>query len=354
MIKKVFIFLFLLLFLPSVAMAADFNVDCSGSGCSSSGVSPLFSSSEVWYPGKVLTKTFSLSNSSGETREMALKGHRTSASSLLEEVFNLSLVCWSKVLWSGSLESFYSLEKVDIGTFNPGGLAECSIRASMDPSANNDYQELSSVFDLDLGFWGEPSGKKDSESVGQVLGMGDGVSAPHCGDSKPGVPGNLNAVALSGGQVSLSWTSPAGSYTYFLVAYSDNETTPKWGNPNVGSGTSYTVSGLGGGDYWFWVRAGNGCMPGDFSGPVHVRVPGEVAGESTVAPGFVEGVLGDKTDISEMEGDLGGGIATEMGQVKGEMTKKSSPWLFWIIFFIFLVLAIRIFFYLRKRRLSTQ
>lgn len=353
MIKRIFLFLFLLLFLPSVAFAADFNVDCSESGCSSSGVSPLFSDSEVWYPGKVLTKTFSLKNSSGETREMALRGRRTSDISSLEKVINLYLTCGDSSLWRGSLENFYSQENISIGTFSAGGLAECSIRASMDPSANNDYQELSSVFDLDLGFWGEPSGKKDSESVGQVLGMGDGVSAPSCDDSQPGIPTNLSAFVVGEGQVSLSWTAPAGPYTYFLIAYSDNETTPKWGNPNIGTNTSYTVSGLGAGDYRFWVRAGNGCMPGDFAESVYVRVPGEVAGESTIAPGFVQGVLGDKTETSE-EGLLGGGIGTETGQVKGEMTRKSPCWLCWILILIFLFFVIRMYLYLRRKRLASQ
>lgn len=348
MLKKFLLISFLFLLLPPTVFAADFKVDCNDTGCSSSGESPLFSDSEVWYPGKVLTKTFSLLNSTGETMEMTLKGRRTGEESLLEEVFNLTLLCGGRVLWSGSLESFYGLPKVDIGTFSPGGAADCSLSASMDASADNNYQKLSAVFDLDFSFLGEPA--TEGGGGGQILGYG--VSAPSCDDSKPEAPTNLSAIALGGGRVALSWTAPVSPYTYFLVAYSDNQIAPKWGNPNVGTATSYTVSGLGSGNYWFWVRAGNGCMPGDFTGPVLVSLAGAGGGE--IARGFEEGVLGVKTKNEEKPGGLlGGGITTESGQVKGAAVKNYSKIFFGLLFLV-LFLIFYLYLYLRRKIIRTS
>ena len=354
MLKKVFLILFLLLFGPPAVFAADFEVDCSVAGCVSSGQSPLFLNSEIWYPGKNLTKTFSLKNSSAETREMAFRGRKTSTGDLLEEVINLKLDCGNKTLWEGSLKSFYILEKISLGTFTPESSIDCRLSVSMDLSANNDYQEQSSVFDLDFGFWGEPiiptpTSTKPSADTATVLGAA-AASTPACADVKPGLPLNFTAVlGPAADQVTLSWESPLPPYTHFLAAYGDNPDNPKWGNPNVGRGNSYIVSELGAGRYWFWIRAENGCMPGEFTGPVFVSFGGEVAGESTVAIDFTEEVLGDKIETQEPEGLLGGGIATEMGQVKGETTKRFPCWLFWLIIVLVLLLA-GTYLYLRRKR----
>lgn len=131
-------------------------------------------------------------------------------------------------------------------------------------------------------------------------GGGNGSNGP-CTDSAPGAPTSLTAVAGPGSdQVTLSWLPPSGTaYTYFLISYSDDPTTQKWGNPNVGSGTSYTVSGLGAGPYYFWVAAVNGCMPGPMAGPESVGgglVLGTETGPTvTPTPSPVKAVEGLKT-----------------------------------------------------------
>ena len=115
-----------------------------------------------------------------------------------------------------------------------------------------------------------------------------------CTDSKPNTPSNLEVGTVTNGQVTLSWSNPTGAYTYLLVAYSDNPAAPKWGNPNVGNVTSYTVSGLGSGTYYFWVRAQNGCTPGDFTGPVSTAIT-STNPQGAIAQGFNTGVLGSST-----------------------------------------------------------
>ncbi len=138
------------------------------------------------------------------------------------------------------------------------------------------------------------------------------------------------------GAVVLSWTPPPNPYTYFLIAYSDNSSwPPKWGNPSVGNVTSYTVSGLGSGTYWFWVRAGNGCKPGSYAGPVSLGISGITGGG--VAAGFSPGVLGTQENLNS-------GISTNAGglkSVEGASTTSSSNtfnwwWLLLLLIFPFL------------------
>ena len=85
--------LFLITNLP--VLAADLNIDCPAppAACSKTGLDPLFSSATdgFWYPGRTLTKTINLKNSSLETREMAIKGARTSGGNIF---LHISLIIY--------------------------------------------------------------------------------------------------------------------------------------------------------------------------------------------------------------------------------------------------------------------
>ena len=355
LLAAILLFSFILLF-PTPVRAADLNIDCPAppTNCTNEGTDPLFNITNdgFWYPGRTLTKTINLKNSSLEKREMVIKGERTSLEDILEDVMQISIVGGTTVIWSGSVADFYNQEKVDMGTFDSGADFDYDFIVSMLIEANNDYQNRETVFDLTLGFWGEPvpiptatptpaSGGGD-DGAGTVLGTG--VSAPVCTDPKPGQPSNFTAsVGPGDGQVTLSWMSPALPYTYFLIAYSDSsDEPPKWGNPNVGNVTSYIVSGLSSGTYWFWLRAGNGCMPGDFIGPISPGAITGLLGAGPVASGFIPSVLGEKTP-----GELGGGIATEEGssQVAGIKTKSFNFW--WL--FLLLVFPTGFYFYFKRK-----
>jgi len=307
LLKILFSFLILSFFLVPQAKAADLNIDCPASptACSKSGLDPLFSNSldGFWYPGKSITKTLSLKNSGPETREMAIKGERISGVSILENVMHISIVGGTTVIWAGSVADLYGQDKIGMGIFAPGVDFDYDFTVSMSSNADDNYQNKETVFDLTLGFWGDPiSTPTPTPTPGAVLGvvLGAGVSAPVCTDTKPGVPANFAAsVGPGAGQVILSWAPPSPPYTYFLIAYSNDSTTMKWGNPNVGNVTTYTVSGLGSGTYWFWLRAGNGCMPGDFVGPVSPGPIVGIPGAPAVAPGFLPGVLGEEATTTE-------------------------------------------------------
>ncbi len=157
-----FFFLITLLFsLPFKISAADLNIDCLSFGsCTKSGVDPLFNLSldGYWYPGKSSNRTINLKNSSGETREMVLSAERKSAQNILENVINIkiSAVDDNSLVWKGKIADFYNQEKISFGNFNAGVSRDYNFAVSMDQSADNQYQNKETYFNLSLGFWSNP------------------------------------------------------------------------------------------------------------------------------------------------------------------------------------------------------
>lgn len=103
------------------------------------------------------------------------------------------------------------------------------------------------------------SGSSNSTSI---------AKAPACGDAKPGSAPTLLLAKAGVNNVTLNWTKALDPVTYYLVTYGTSSGFYQFGNPNIGGKdtTNYTVYDLSGGTrYYFRVRAGNGCMPGDFS-----------------------------------------------------------------------------------------
>lgn len=357
--KKIFSLFFCLCFFTlfiNKVWAADLNIDCSGSSsCSKLGIQPLFNSADgYWYPGRILTKTLNLKNSSTGIRDMALKGIIAGSAGILEDKMQLSIVPTSGgiIIWSGSLANFYGLEKILMGTFNSGADLDYNLSVSMDFDADNTYQTLTSTFDLGAGFWGDvitPTPIPDGGGSGD--GGGGSVLSPTCNDNAPGsAPTLLSATASGANQITLTWAEASSPVTYYLVSYR----TPgdqQYGNPNIGGAgtTSYTVTNLSGGEtYYFKVRAGNGCMPGVFSNELSVSPSGGVIIGS--ATGFQQNVLGINSEESTSSGDSASITPTvsvlPTGEVKGTVTAVSDNK--WLLFFVPFGLVLLYWFAKRK------
>jgi len=318
---------FFLFFTPIFSVSAtDLNIDCLPSGCSSTGIIPLFSVSAdgFWYPGKSITKTLNLKNSDPETREMAIRGTRTSPENILENVMHISIIGGTTTIWSGSVADFYSQDKIGMGIFASGADLDYNFGVFMSPSADDNYQSKETVFDLTLGFWGDPISTPTPTS-GTVLGTG--VSSPVCTDIAPAsAPVLTNAVAGIN-SVTLFWNEANGPLTYYLIAFGTQPGVSLYGNPNIGGlgTTSYTVTNLSAGQlYYFKVRAGNGCMPGSFSNELSA-VPLGTSLATSPPPGFEPGILGETTDKSATES--GFNLPDIMG-AENQSCQKYIPLLF--------------------------
>ncbi len=160
-------------------------------------------------------------------------------------------------------------------------------------------------------------------------GVSDGKSAtpsaPVCNNTKPGSAPTLFSALGGTNSVTLKWTEATGPLTYYLITYGTNPGAQTYGNPNIGGKgtTGYTVSGLSGGIiYYFQVRAGNGCAPGDFSNEISATTLGVAIATEISAEGFTPGVKGTSIDLTP----------TPTTSVLGET--KNNQFSRWLIFLL--------------------
>lgn len=118
-----------------------------------------------------------------------------------------------------------------------------------------------------------------------------------CNDSKPTSAPTLLSAFAGINTVALTWIQASDPVSYYLIAYGTKSGKPLYGNPNIGGKgiTSFVVENLSGGvTYYFKIRAGNGCTPGDFSNEISATPIG--FSEEGLATGFTNNVLGAKTE----------------------------------------------------------
>jgi hypothetical protein len=105
------------------------------------------------------------------------------------------------------------------------------------------------------------------------LFTGVGTIEARCEDARPSDPVLLSAIAGEK-SVTLTWSEPPESVSYYLVRYGLDKENMQWGNANIGGRgtTTFTVNELENGTkYSFQVGAVNGCRPGGFSNTMSVR-----------------------------------------------------------------------------------
>ncbi|MCK9427016.1 MAG: fibronectin type III domain-containing protein [Ignavibacteriaceae bacterium] len=150
------------------------------------------------------------------------------------------------------------------------------------------------------------------------------VSAPTCTDQKPGsAPVLLLATSSGSNSITLNWIKAEEPVSYYLITFGTKSGEQLYGNPNVGDSntTAYTIYNLSGGqNYYFKVRAGNGCMPGDYSNEVIGRLTGSII--TGIPKAFNPDVLGVTIDPSTQS--LPTKSVVNKGQIKTSMTNNFS------------------------------
>lgn len=108
-----------------------------------------------------------------------------------------------------------------------------------------------------------------------------------CTDSAPGSTTQITSVVSSGAHsITLTWKDANSPVSYYLLSYGLSSGNYIYGNPNIGGQgtTSYTVGGLNTGTkYYFVIRAGNGCTPGNYSNEMSAVAGGSPTPTPTVA-----------------------------------------------------------------------
>lgn len=151
------------------------------------------------------------------------------------------------------------------------------------------------------------SAQSQSGSSNNDSSSGSGNSqAPVCGDSRPvSAPKLLSATKSGKNEVTLAWSKALDPVSYYLIAYGTKPGVLEYGNPNAGdkNTTRYTVKRLSSDKtYYFKVRAGNGCMPGEFSNEIAAKPSGRKINEP--ASGFKAGVLGSTKQDAKIKQDI--------------------------------------------------
>jgi len=140
-------------------------------------------------------------------------------------------------------------------------------------------------------------------------GTSSSSSSPACNDQKPdSAPVLLSATSTGLNSITLNWAKANNPVSYYLVTFGTKPGEQLYGNPNVGGSetTSYTVNSLSGGRrYYFKVRGGNGCTPGNFSNEVSAVSAGGFIAQGAVPGGFAPGVLGAQTHVTPTVGPTG-------------------------------------------------
>ena len=287
--KKIFLLSLLTFILssmtPSVS-AADFNLACSsGSGCSPS-LSTFFSSSEIWYPGKTITKSVQFTNTSATVQKIGTRAINTMTSGAVDQVIDLVIAkSDSTVLFSNSLYSFYGAgEIVLLADLSAGASETFSYSATMYTTSDNEYQDKRTQFDLVLGLISSPSSPP----------------AP-CDDAVPSTPGPITLSRVNDTEVKIILRMAGNPVTGYRISWSkDTDIDGEGeGTRSVGKTTETNITDLHllTNTYYFKVRSVNGCKEGTTTGIaiIPTPIPTLVISSPILSPVLTTKILGIST-----------------------------------------------------------
>lgn len=345
--KKFFGFLFfLIIFSQPVFAGNEVTITChSGSDCTKSTELPIFNETNI-YPGYTFSQQFFVDNNRNGACNLTLKATSNSASDLLSSKIFINITGTnndndlniSNYFLSDLLDP--SKPNLSLGHVNKNKKNNYLWSVTLDRSADNNFQNLVSNFDVNFNFQCDEESTDNPENVlGTSTGSPSNPGAPQCTNSVPSAPTGFYATEYSGGSVTLRWNHTVSDHSGYLIAFGTSPGNYQYGAPNIGNDDHYTVKSLTpGAQYCFYVRSLNGCMPGERT-PEYCLNPGSNIVAANIAPeGFQPGVLGVTTEeeLQSKNSDLTTNPNT--GEVLGESQttcqKQWLPLLFLLAFFI--------------------
>ncbi len=203
------------------------------------------------------------------------------SSNYLSDQINLSIIGRHQVLYGGSFNQLHH-QSTFLTTLKAKESLDLLWQFSFPRQADNLFQNSHYQSDIIFNF--------DCNQFSP--------SSTGCHQSIPRYTPIITKVVPGINSVTLFWTEPNDTFTYYLIAYSQEAHAATFANPNIGppGTTSYTINNLDAGvKYFFKIKVGNGCATGSFSEIVSATPLGE-ATFSTPASGFLNSsVLGLST-----------------------------------------------------------
>ena len=232
------------------------------------------------YPGFSGQNSLKITNPENTDCPLSLRLEPLSSDYLSDQI-NLSIIGRHQVLYGGNLKKLHH-QSTFLTTLKAKESLDLFWQFSFPRQADNLFQNSHYQSDIIFNFdCNQPS----SSSTG-------------CHQSIPRYTPIINKVVPGINSVTLFWTEPNDTFTYYLIAYSQETHAATFANPNIGppGTTSYTINNLDAGvPYFFKIKVGNGCATGSFSEIVSATPLGE-ATFNTPASGFLNSsVLGLST-----------------------------------------------------------
>ena len=157
MIFLLFLFLMLSIFQPKSVLASDLDLTCNDSGCTPSPVTDYFPT-DKWYPGKEISKTFRIHNTSGSKKSAALGTYDESSTGAITSATSLTVKSLpsGSTVWTGTFTEVFNNDEISLGEIDVQEIKEYQLVLLMDSSAGNTLADQSLSFSLKIGLLAPP------------------------------------------------------------------------------------------------------------------------------------------------------------------------------------------------------
>lgn len=162
-IKSIFIFMLIVIFMPATALAAGISINYPGYP------GPLFNVTNI-KPGDTYTKTITVTNDNAITENLGLKITSTTTGILADAILiTIRDGATNGIIDIRSISGYVSAGEIPLGTLAPSTSKDYVLIANFDSNYGNAYQGLTETFDMSLGFIGTPAGPTAPGGTGNLL-----------------------------------------------------------------------------------------------------------------------------------------------------------------------------------------